>query len=302
MRTLLLHNPTAGGAHPSADELMEQLRAAGFSPRYQSTKDDSYREALNQDWDLVIVAGGDGTVTRVARGLRDRTTPIAILPIGTANNIARALGLEGDVAGLIARLGTAKPRRLDVGVAEGPWGKRRFLEAVGFGAIAKAISHSGPKPPKALRIDSGREELQTFLRDAEAERFEFSVDGERFAGDFLLLEVLNLKLTGPALPILFAAAPDDGSLEIVFLMESEREQMTAWLKHPEDAPCPVHVRKGRKIAVEWRHSYARIDSRVYLPPKGINPVKIKLENDGLQVLVPESDPPPQASQPQQAAP
>ena len=155
---MLLHNPTAGGAHPSAVELMEQLRAAGFSPRYQSTKDDSYREALNQDWDLVIVAGGDGTVTRVARGLRDRTTPIAILPIGTANNIARALGLEGDVAGLIARLGTAKPRRLDVGVAEGPWGKRRFLEAVGFGAIAKAISHSGhPSRPKLFAsIPAGR--------------------------------------------------------------------------------------------------------------------------------------------------
>jgi diacylglycerol kinase family enzyme len=58
---------------------MVQLRAAGFSPRYQSTKDDSCREALNQDWDLVIVAGGDGTVTRVARGLRERSCPSARL-------------------------------------------------------------------------------------------------------------------------------------------------------------------------------------------------------------------------------
>jgi diacylglycerol kinase (ATP) len=191
------------------------------------------------------------------------------------------------VEDLISRLRTAQPRRLDVGLAEGPWGKRRFLEAVGFGAIAKAISHSGPKPPKALRIDSGREELQKFVQEAEAERFEFNVDGELFAGDFLFLEILNLKLTGPALPILFAAAPDDGLLEIVFLLESERAQMSAWLKNPENAPSPVTVRKGRKINVNWERSYARIDSRVYLPPKGASPIKIRLENDGLRVLVPD---------------
>jgi diacylglycerol kinase (ATP) len=288
MRTLLLHNPTAGAAHPNAHELMERLRAAGFSPSYRSSKDETYREALREEWDLVIVAGGDGTVTRVARALRDRTTPIAILPVGTANNIARALGLKGDVEDLIARLSTAQPRRLDVGLAAGPWGKRRFLEAVGFGAIAKAISHSGPKPPRALRIDSGREELQKFVEEAEAERFELSVDGELFAGDFLLLEILNLNLTGPALPILFAAAPDDGLLEIVFLFESERAQMLAWLKNPEDAPSPVTVHKGRKINVNWEHSYARIDSRVYLPPKEASPIKIKLENDSLTVLVPDA--------------
>ena len=294
MRTLLLHNPTAGAAHPNADKLMGWLYAAGFWPHYQSSKDEDYREALVEDWNLVVVAGGDGTVARVARSLRDRTTPIAILPIGTANNIARALGITGDVDAMIDRLGTAQARR-NVGLAEGPWGKRRFLEAVGFGAIAKAISHSGPKPPKPLRINSGREELQKFVCEAEAECFEFSVDGEQFAGDFLLLEILNLNLTGPALPILFAAQPDDGMLEIVFLLESERTQMSAWLKNPEHAPSPVNVRKGRRINVNWEHSYARIDSRVYLPPKRTNPVDVKLENDALRVLVPDSVAPQQAA-------
>ena len=162
---LLLHNPTAGAAHPNADELMRQLKAAGFRPKYQSSKED-YRQTLRKRWDLVIVAGGDGTVARVARRLRNRDIPLAILPIGTANNIARALGLNGDIEALISHLRRAKPKRLDIGVARGPWGKRRFLEAVGFGTIAKAIAHSGPAA-KALRIDMGREALQKYFEEAE---------------------------------------------------------------------------------------------------------------------------------------
>lgn len=165
MRTLLLHNPTAGAAHPNADELMGRLYAAGFWPHYQSSKDEDYREALAEDWNLVVVAGGDGTVARVARSLRDRTTPIAILPIGTANNIARALGITGDVDAMIDHLGTAQARRLDVGLAEGPWGKRRFLEAVGFGLLLRLFLIADPsRPNPSGSTRDGRSCRNSFVR------------------------------------------------------------------------------------------------------------------------------------------
>jgi diacylglycerol kinase family enzyme len=79
------------------------------------------------------------------------------LPIGTANNIARAVGITDEIDELIPKLRFAKPRRLNVGIVKGPWGKLKFFEAVGFGIIAEAISHSGTRPPRALRIDIGRE-------------------------------------------------------------------------------------------------------------------------------------------------
>lgn len=266
---------------------MDLLAGAGFSPKYQSSKDD-YKKALRKKWDLVIVAGGDGTVTRAARAMRRSDATVAILPVGTANNIARTLGVSGDPETLISRLRSAKPRRLDMGLACGPWGKRRFLEAVGFGTIAKAMAHSdgGAKPPLELRIHWGREDLQQFLEEARAEPFEIAIDSEVFTGEFLLLEILNLGRTGPALPIASTSAHDDGHFDIVFLFRNDRAPMLSWLENPEREPPPVTMRRGRDIRLNWEHSHARIDDRVYHPPKSVSPVEITLDDCGLRVLVP----------------
>jgi diacylglycerol kinase (ATP) len=286
-RTLLLHNPTAGASHPNHAELVDQLQQAGFAAVYQSTKNKSWKDSLKKRWDLIVVAGGDGTVARTARALWSRSVALAIVPIGTANNIARALGVVGDPNAIIPRLRDAPLRSLNIGVANGPWGKRRFVEAVGFGLIAKAISHSGPKPPKPLRIDSGREGLQKTLEDAEAERFQIEIDSEVFAGDFLFVEVMNLGLTGPALPLSLGAAPGDGLLDVVFCFEQDRTLLSEWLSDTESRNCPVTVRRGRKVSLKWEHGHARIDDRVYLPASKGAKIKIKLENTSVQVLVPE---------------
>jgi diacylglycerol kinase family enzyme len=62
-----------------------------------SKHDDSYKAALGKPWDLVAVAGGDGTVAKAARHMPDRNVPLALLPIGTANNVAHSLDLLGEL-------------------------------------------------------------------------------------------------------------------------------------------------------------------------------------------------------------
>jgi diacylglycerol kinase family enzyme len=139
-KILLLHNPTAGASHPNAEELLEGIhKAIGVKPRYFSIKNPDWKDALSKRWDAVILAGGDGTVGKSVRWLRNRKTPIAILPLGTANNIARSLGIEGDLESLLSKLPTSSARSLDVGCAKGPWGERMFLEAVGVGSIAEGV-------------------------------------------------------------------------------------------------------------------------------------------------------------------
>ena len=291
MNTLLLHNPAAGASHPTPDDLITAARKVGLSTTYQSIKDEDFKATLAENWDLVLVAGGDGTVAKVARCLIGRNIahriPIAVLPVGTANNIARSLGIEGEVGGLLSGLSNAKTRYLDVGLARGPWGERNFLEAVGCGSIAEAIAHSGPKPPKPIRIEMGREALRDFLREAEAEPFEVDVDGEKFAGEFLLIEALNISLSGPALPLAFSATPDDQLLDIIFLFARDRRTMMKWLDgNPEEKPPPATVLRGRKIQFMWDSAFLRIDDRVYLPPKKPSIVEVELEKERLMILVP----------------
>jgi diacylglycerol kinase family enzyme len=287
---MLLHNPSAGASHPSLEELLREIRRTlGTKPTHFSTEASDWKDALSKRWDLVILAGGDGTIQKGLRWLRRRATPITILPLGTANNIARSLGIVGDFASLLSGMTNGSLRALDVGRATGPWGKRRFLEAVGIGSIADGVARSGPRPPTPIRLDMAREDLQELVEHAESELFEFEVDGEKFSGEFLFVEVLNLSFTGPALPLAFSASPDDRLFDIVFLDAANRKRMLAWLaQSPENTSPPLTVLRGREVTMNWHGGQLRIDSRVYLPPKKPAKVGIRLEKKRLRVLVPRA--------------
>jgi diacylglycerol kinase (ATP) len=217
MRALLVHNPQAGSGRPSGKELLAALDAAGFSTTYCSVKSDDLDAALAQPADIVIAAGGDGTVAKIARKLKDRKTLVAILPFGTANNIARCLGISGDPDALIKTLRGAPVARLDIGLAVGPWGSRRFVEAVGWGAIAKSVDREDPGLPKQTRIERGRAAFAKTVAGYEARRFAFTADGEVFEDDVIFIEALNLGMTGPRMIIGPTAQPNHQLLDIVYL-------------------------------------------------------------------------------------
>ena len=259
MHAVLVHNPTAGSRSHRAEALASLLKEAGYSVTACSTKERDYKEALKEQADLILIAGGDGAVGRVIRCLSHYTTPVAILPLGTANNIARSLGIEGDADRLLECVRRHVTRSLDVGIASGPWGRRRFVEGIGVGLLADWMSG---QPPAAERTKIGRDGLRGALANAVPKVWNFSVDGHKLGEEVLFLEVLNARFIGPALPLGPSSAPGDQLLDVVYLLPEKRSEMLSWLDSPEGNPPPVVVRQGRKVIVQWNGGHLHIDDRV----------------------------------------
>ena len=120
------------------------IQSAGHKVKYQSSKEKDWKKALKRRCDIIAVAGGDGIVGKVARRMIDSRIPIAVLPTGTANNIANTLGLTGQpLTDLIKGWKTARCVNFDAGVAKGPWGARPFVEGLGVGLFAEAMFRIG---------------------------------------------------------------------------------------------------------------------------------------------------------------
>lgn len=287
MRALLVHNPKAGSGSPTAEELLAKLDSAGFSTTYCSTKNGDLNGALGQSADIVIVAGGDGTVAKIARNLKDRKTLIAILPVGTANNIARCLGIAGNAGDLVKALRGAPVERLDIGVAVGPWGTRHFVEAVGWGALAKAVDRDAPEVSKRMRIERGRASFAKTVANYKPKRIAFTADGEEIEDNVIFVEVLNLGMTGPRMLIGPTAHPGDQLLDVVYLTAERRQEMLDWLaERPDDRPPPLQIRKARKATLTWEDGPLRVDDQVFDQPELPCNIIVELEPDSLRVCVP----------------
>jgi diacylglycerol kinase (ATP) len=289
MHAVLVHNPTAGSGSHTAEALTALLREAGYSVTAYSTKECVYKEALKEHADLVLT-GGDGAVGRVIRYLPHHNTPVAILPLGTANNVARTLGIEGDADRLIECVRKHVTRSLDIGIVSGPWGRRRFVEGVGVGLLADWMSGGNNKPPAAERTKIGRDRLREALVNAVPKLWNLSVDGHNLVEEVLFLEVLNTRFIGPALPLGPSSAPGDQLLDVVYLLPEKRSEMLSWLDSPEGNTAPLIVRQRRKVILQWYGGHLHIDDRVQPTPERLAQVKIKLEPTSLRICAPTSEP------------
>ncbi len=286
MRALLLHNPNAGKADHDRADLVAALATTGLDVSYCSTRDDAFPACLAQDFDVLIVAGGDGTVAKVAKQGGDRRRPIGIVPLGGANNVATSLGIpRGGLHAVVP--GAVIAQAFHVAQVEGSPGETSFLEGVGFGALAASIDIETP-PNRSVRgkIANGRQSFAAALAESEAAAVDLWIDGETLAGRWLMVEVLSFSHSGPRLPLAPGSGGLEGAVSVVLLEEDRRSAMLAWLMDPEASAPPVRVVVGRNVAFRLDHDLPfRIDDDT--PRAAGCQIVIGMQSEPLRILVPE---------------
>jgi YegS/Rv2252/BmrU family lipid kinase len=124
-RALLLVNPRARRGSEESGEISAGLRRAGLELVAEPSGDPAVLLDLIRRHpgalDRVVVAGGDGTLNRAVQVLVDVGLPLAIIPAGTANNLARTVGVPLDLEGAIAVAAGSHRRPVDLGRVNGHW-------------------------------------------------------------------------------------------------------------------------------------------------------------------------------------
>lgn len=267
MEASLIYNPNSGGAKKvEAIKFMEALYEVGFNPvhRYTASEDD-LDKVLDKADGLIVAVGGDGTARAVATRLLHRDNPLAFIPLGTANNIGRTLGIEGDPLELVKGLSRKTVCRYDVGKVSGPWGDKFFLEAMGFGLFADILEDYDPEKGKS--VTRAAETVRDILLDYDAREWDVSIDEHDISGKFVALEVLNTKATGPRLHLAPDADPTDGKFDVICILEPEDvtliDYATSLLAGKFDELPNVKKLSGTRISLSWRGDPLHVDDEVH---------------------------------------
>ena len=255
MRVTLLHNKSAGSENHAGEELQASVRRAGHEIVDTVSSTENLLPSLQAiPPELVAIAGGDGTVSRAACALAGSPLPLTVLPLGTANNTALTLGVRGNVEELVQHWSSGHLVPFDVPTLCAGDTTARFSEGVGWGVFPSVMARTKrmPEPDEAKRtLERDRRVFQAVIETSEARSYEISVDGLRVAGEFLLVEIMNIPFLGPQLAVSPESNPSDGLLELVVATESERPALLE-LAATGRMRSGTHLRalRGRQIEVQ----------------------------------------------------
>jgi diacylglycerol kinase (ATP) len=298
-KTIVLHNPGAGEGETTKRDLIDQIEAAGFECSYSSTKHFRWENLETDDVDLIVLAGGDGTVRKVAellldRRVTDKKIPLGLLPLGTANNIAKTLRLTDSLHDIINGWPKGTVKKFDVGVIEGFGKPGFFLEGFGFGLFPKLMKEmekqgkSDLEDPKE-KLRAALEILHELVLVSPLKKCKLQLDEIDYSGEFLLIEVMNIRSIGPNLTLAPEADPGDGEFDVVLISEKQRKHLAEYVRKKIDGAelaFDFPLLKAKQMTIHWDGKHAHIDDEYHKLDKPVG-IKIELREGLLEFLVPK---------------
>jgi YegS/Rv2252/BmrU family lipid kinase len=241
--------------------------------------------AVRDGCQLVIAAGGDGTVAEAAKGLLHSDTALGILPMGSIMNMARTLCIPRDLRQAALTIAAGTVLAMDVGrVAD-----HMFLEAGGVGLAAGLLGYfnrldSGARPRGVLRG------TWRFVSHLGSPRMVIVADGRRFDVRALMVSVSNGPYVGAAYALAPNARIDDGLLDVVIFRGLGVVRLLvhlALLAGGRRLPPPPGVRlvRARSIEVKLVRRHRPLPVHADGAAVGITPTHFEVLPAALRVIV-----------------
>jgi len=291
MNIALVYNP-GSGRKVALQSLRELITREGHElVRVIEHPADASR-LVDSPAELAVAAGGDGTVADTVRALAGRGVPLAILPLGTANNIAFTLGLRGSIEQMARGWHDATAVPFDMGVLQASGGPQRFVESVGGGLVEACLTSFvrrpllGGEPPPWQLVRALRRYAQVLGR-LRPRHWSLRLDGRAHDGDFLLVEVLNTRSIGPNLELAPGASPSDGALTVVTAREGDRRALRAYIDARlagREGVLELAAEQARCVDIQDPEALHVDDALVRVPASAA--VSIRVQAGAVTVLLP----------------
>lgn len=286
-------NPVAGNSDVGAVRraLERHLSAAGWTYTvYETTGEESVadvvRGALDQGFDLFVAAGGDGTVSGVAGGVVRTSTPLAIVPVGTGNTLARELGVPLDIE-VAVQLLVGEHAIVDIDALQ--VGDRFFVLNVSTGVSALTMRDTRRRDKRRLGLIAYLWTGLKTLLGLQPHRFTVVTGGRAAHFQASELTVVNSGALGDPT---FRWGPqirmDDGQIEVCTVrarnlldyLEAAWGLLTGRQRRAPQIRC---LRAGRSVTVNADEPLpVQADGEVI----GQIPVEVRIVPGGIRVVVP----------------
>jgi diacylglycerol kinase (ATP) len=304
MRTILILNPVAGesalaetqgGPVSIKEEVLTALRTYDIEPEvWHTTAEDPgeglARQAADEHADLVIAAGGDGTIHAVASGLIKRESTLGIIPMGTMNNLARSLGIPLGIAEACAIIARGETRSIDSGQIN----EQTFIEVAGVGFEASLFPFAEDiiKPGLISTMRGVILGLVTLFR-FKPSRLKISLDEKNMRPyNAIQVTISNAPFYGAHFQVGPDILMDDGLLDVFIFQNFSKLE---YIRHA------ISIRQGRRILqpkIRRRRvkslrvtSDAPFDIQADGLPHGQTPATVEVVAGSLRVRVPTTPAP-----------
>ncbi len=292
VRALLIVNPQAGpGLWSGASRAAERLQAAGWQVDVVQTEHRGHaevlaRRAVADSYHIAVGCGGDGTLNEIVQGLVGSSTALGVIPMGTANVLAREMGIPLDPVRAAEALLSGRPRAVDVGRA----GDRYFLMMAGIGLdahVVREVEAGHRRRPRLLKAPLLAWATVRRLFTDRGTRMYFTLDGRTLHGQVLMVVVGNIRGYAGIFQIAHAANWDDGILDVVVIFGGG-----LLVKAASFVSIVLRRHTDRRRVAYFRVREARIWTPQPVPVQadgdlaGATPMTFTVERRGLRVILP----------------